>query len=320
MADTNDKFWFAPRRDKSPRIAPHSTAAGDRSAAHVYVFDDKDAIVRAVNVAGATGRPLLVDGPSGCGKSSLALYVAWYMDWPLHFFPVTSRTQSSDLMYKIDHLKRLQDAQAKTLKPMAEYVEPEALWKAFDPAGAAARRAPVSEVSLGDPFALPRRGPQNGAVVLIDEIDKADPDVPNNLLVPLGSYRFRVPELNIDVYAQQVPFIVLTTNNERKLPPAFLRRCVHLTLPAPDQKRLLAAGEAHYGTDNPKDAINTTIRQIAGLFAPSTTAGREGSVSIAEYLDAVRACQALHIDVTTDDWKWVQSIVVGRTGRSAEMT
>jgi MoxR-like ATPase len=234
------------------------------------------------------------------------------MRWPLHFFPVTSRTQSNDLLYTIDQLKRLQDAQAQQLKALGEDVRPGVLWEAFDPEGARTRSAtPLAPAAgFGDypsgAFNVPVRGEGHGSVVLIDEIDKADPDVPNNLLVPLGSYVLPVPELNIEVYAHRLPLIVLTTNNERKLPPAFLRRCVHVKVPAPDYARLLAVGRTHYSSDEAQPAIEA----VANLLAPPSSAPVEGTVSIAEYLDVVRACVSLKIDPNSEDWKWMRAIVV----------
>ena len=304
---TEPKYWFQPSSTPAQADGSEVASAGDRAAPDVYVFDKDQLIVRAVNVAGATGRPLLIDGPSGCGKSSLAYYIAWAMRWPLHSISITSRTQATDLMYTVDQLKRLQDAQAKELKEIENYIRPGVLWKGFDPEGA--KQVTASSVPKPEATANGAKLPQpnSGAVILIDEIDKADPDVPNNLLVPLGSYRFEVPELAGVVHAQQIPFIVLTSNNERKLPPAFLRRCVHLTLPEPDEERVIAAGRAHNA------APDATITAIARLFFPGTaTARREAPVSIAEYLDAVRACHALSIDPGSDHWKWVHSIIMGR--------
>lgn len=305
---TSPTYWFPPTTLPSQSEHARTATAGDRAAPDVYVFDQHEVISRAVNVAGATGRPLLIDGPSGCGKSSLAYYIAWAMRWDLFPFSITSRTQAGDLLYTVDHLRRLRDAQVDKLGKMERYVRPGVLWKGFDPEGASriGSAVPAAPESVTNGSALPQPG--RGAVVLIDEIDKADPDVPNNLLLPLGSYQFEVPELNTVVRSRQVPFVVLTTNNERKLPPAFLRRCVHLTLPDPDQDRLIKAGRAH------KAGSEETIKTIAELFCPAQGAPPrpEAPVSIAEYLDAVRACEKLGIDPTQDDWKWVQSIVLGR--------
>src|ERR1051326_4343348 len=226
----SNSLTFVFRPTSSVAAAPRASFSGDRrNDEAIYVYND-DTLTRAVNVAGASGRPLLIGGPSGCGKTSLAFHVAQTMKWPLFMMSVTSRTQARDLLYTIDHLRRLQDAYDKKLGPWGNYLKPGPLWEAFDPEAAAARtgNSPLPNAADGQ-IRLPEPGPENGAVVLLDEIDKADPDVPNNLLEPLGSYEFGVEELDkAKVYARRFPFIVLTTNNERQLPAAFLRRCIQV--------------------------------------------------------------------------------------------
>jgi MoxR-like ATPase len=281
----------------------------------VYVYDEKT--IRAVNVAGVTGRPLLVEGPSGCGKSSLAEHVAHVMDWDLYTFTVTSRTQAGDLLYRIDQLKRLRDA--STGNPVTDlscYIEPGVLWEAFDKEGAAARTASARQSVELDPFRVPVKGRGRGTVVLLDEIDKADPDVPNNLLLPLGSFRFSVNELSVDrrefhVYAQRIPLVILTTNNERRLPDAFLRRCVNLMVSQPNQQRFIDAGTVHF-----PNASRQTIETIADLLLKGATT--KSVPSTAEYLDTVRACIALGIDPNGADWQWLKQITAWKPARRLE--
>jgi MoxR-like ATPase len=300
--------WFNPP-DDTLRTPDAKAASGDRTEVPVYIYDEKT--IRAVNVAGVTGRPLLVEGPSGCGKSSLAEHIAQTMDWDYIPATVTSRTQAGDLLYRVDQLKRLRDAQAKDpVGDMRKYIEPGVLWRAFDKHGAESL-APSKASTEHTPFDLPQTGRDFGTVVLLDEIDKADPDVPNNLLLPLGSYRFRVDELGFDVYAQRIPLVILTTNNERKLPDAFLRRCVNLKVSPPDEKRLKDAGRAHYpSADAAKlESIATTLlKGSAGGMVPST----------AEYLDTVRACLSLNIDPETPEWTWLTQITAWKLTRRAE--
>jgi MoxR-like ATPase len=302
---TEPNYWFPPPDLPPPADQTKLSFGGDQVAPGVYVFDRQQIITRAINVAGATGRPLLIDGPSGCGKSSLAHHIAWAMRWDLQSLPITSRTQATDLLYTVDQIQRVHDAQVKRLAGIERYIRPGVLWRGFDPDAANHKRGSSSTwVKEGGGSHLPTPG--HGAVILLDEIDKAEPDVPNNLLVPLGAYRFEVPELDAEVSAQRIPFIVLTTNNERKLPPAFLRRCVHLTLPAPDRGRLIETGKAH------QMGPQRTLKAIADLFLPaSSTPHLQAAVSIAEYLDAVRACTELSIDPTAANWQWLHSIIMG---------
>lgn len=270
---------------------------GDRRDGSVYVYTDR--IVLAVNVALAAGRPLLIRGPSGSGKSSLASNVARLNGWRYYEDVVTSRTQSRDLLWTVDALRRLHDAQRKAFdKPMASYVEPGRLWWAFDPESALWRGAPPETKGV-----VPAEDPGHGgddpkAVVLLDEIDKADPDTPNNLLVPLGSLEFEVPEVGRMVKAKVPPFIVITTNDERALPAAFVRRCVVLELEAPGRSRLVTIARAHFGE---RDAKLYTA--VAKLVAPED-GGEKATVSAAEYLDAVRACRELNVTPSAKNRLW----------------
>lgn len=221
----------------------NDNAIGDRRDGEVYVYTSE--IQLAIEVALATGRPLLVGGPTGCGKSSLARHVAKSRGWRYYERTITSRTQARDLLYEVDHLRRLQDAhQNKLTDDLEPYIRPAVLWWAMNRNRAkeqAARcRSACSEPNLGDEH--------ERAVVLLDEIDKADPDVPNNLLVPLGSFRFEVEETGetIELDRSARPLIVITTNDERELPAAFVRRCIELRIPPPGRARLIEIAAAHF--------------------------------------------------------------------------
>jgi len=286
--------------------------AGDRRDGLVYVYDEK--IELAVNVALATGRPLLVRGPSGCGKSSLARNVARRMKWRYYEQVITSRTQARDLLWTFDALRRLSDAQAKRLRTeMAYYIEPGVLWWAFDHEGASRRGLP-KEVSVENPAADPGVGPKgSGVVVLLDEIDKADPDVPNNLLVPLGSFEFKIRETGEEVVAKRPLLLIITTNDERMLPTAFMRRCVVLELDPPDEDLLIKIAGEHYGPDasNIYRSIAERVMKIAANASGKMTTGKPVSAvapSTAEYLDTVRACIDLGLSPDQEsEWKVVST-------------
>jgi MoxR-like ATPase len=282
---------------------------GDDVAPGRYVYDEGDEhpgrIELAVNVALATGRPLLVRGLPGTGKSSLAADVAEKLRWRYYESVVSSRTQARDLQWTFDAVKRLSDAQiagaggdaATGLPDDAAYIKPGVLWWAFDREQARRRgltQAELAEAGLAtltDP-AEPRGSRR--AVVLIDEIDKADPDVPNDLLVPLGSFRFELDDTTV-VQAREPPLVIITTNEERDLPRAFLRRCVTLLLEPPKDPRLRRIARAHF-PDDPDDA---TLAEILTQYR--TVQARQHShgtpqASIAEFLDAVAACRNLGAD------------------------
>lgn len=267
---------------------------GDRTAERVYVYDDD--IVLAVNVALATGRPLLVSGEPGTGKTSLAQDVAQRLGWRYYELAITSRTQGQDLLWKFDAVRRLSDAQAsyegqRLVKEDSAYVEPGVLWWAFhwESAGTFAED-PQKEVD------------SEGAVVLLDEIDKADPDVPNNLLGALGSYEFRVQVKPVDILvrAKRPPLVVLTTNDERELPRAFLRRCVSLTLEAPGKERLLEIARAHF--PNGSEALFDKVADELFAIRQENERSDRKLPAIAEYLDAVRACERLELAPNSPSW------------------
>jgi MoxR-like ATPase len=292
------------------------TSVADRTDRRTYVFDDD--IVFAVRVALATYRPLLVFGPPGVGKSSLARDVSRILGWRFYSEVVTSRTEAQDLLWHTDLVHRLADSQVKDgLGDPLEYVVPGVLWWAFHPASAkeVARAARVR--GRHDPDQAGVR-----AVVLIDEIDKADPDIPNNLLVPLGSLSFSGPREDVTAARDEAPLVFITSNNERDLPPAFVRRCVILNLPAPEKEHLERVARAHFGAL--PEGSSTLYADAAEMVLEVAGRAKERKPGTAEYLDFVRACLDLDIRRGTARWDDLASAVLekrpdpeGRSGGTA---
>lgn len=293
------------------RVTSSQTELGDRRARPTYVYDDD--IVLAVNVALATGRPLLVRGASGTGKSTLARNAAHVLGRRFYEVVVTSRTQANDLLYEVDLLKRLNDAQAgrgsdaadPLSRDMTPYIKPGPLWWALD------RENAEQLGTTSDPGDGPSDAP---AAILIDEVDKADPDVPNNLLVPLGSLRFDVPDLPGRTVERKgdAPLVVITSNDERQLPAAFLRRCVELQLAPPPRARLEEIGIAHIGTRN-----KSFVRQaLAALLGDAENDGAQ-PISPAEFVDVLEAARNLEIEVGSDAWRAIEGVTVWKHGRRA---
>jgi MoxR-like ATPase len=269
--------------------------AGNRVA---YVYSDD--IVIAVNAALATRRPLLLRGAPGSGKSTLARDVALALGREYLDQTITSRTTARDLLWEFDAVARLSEvSDLEAVRDRSRYVRPGILWSAFEPVGEA----------------------PNGCVVLVDEIDKADPDVPNDLLVPLGEDRFKVTDVRPEreVQRRRDVLVVITSNGERELPPAFLRRCVALELvdPSVDRGRLMEIARQHFrqflATDaTPRifnesvvDAIVVRVQQLTNKLAPTTR--RPGT---AEILDALRAALLLRILPGDADWERLTSVVL----------
>ena len=303
MKNGYSPLFSPPAQPAAPDV--DTPAIGDRSSLGTYVFNDE--ITLAVNVGLATGRPLLVRGISGAGKTSLARALAPLLNCDFYETVVTGRTQAQDLLWTVDLLRRLQDAQLSRLSSdWAKYIVPGPLWWAFDPAGAMRQQhSTLADAGLAEDPSVstqPRR-----SVLLIDEIDKADPDVPNSLLRPLGDLAFEVLETGERVAARMpAPIIIITTNEERDLPPAFLRRCVELTMPSFDRQRLVAIGRAHFpGLDG------ELAESVADLVLESAAQGDRRDANPAEYLDLLRACQDLVITPSSAVFRQLAAVVLG---------
>lgn len=285
----------------------------DRRDGETYVYHHPD-IQLAVNVALITGRPLLIEGPSGCGKSTLAFNVALSLKRRYYEFVVTNRSEAQDLLWSIDNIRRLNDANVQALQAMQAYIEPGVLWWAMDKTSAQQRGA--AGLLRPEQLAIdPNRGEEAaGAVILIDEIDKADPDMPNSLLVPLGSLQFSIAPIQFAVTAACAPLIVVTTNNERELPPAFLRRCVILQLPSPDLETLVEIAAALSPQDD-REFLESIARAVMNLRG----AGEDDPVcSTAEYLDTARACRELNIKPTDEQFKRLTRITLQKSRNREE--
>jgi MoxR-like ATPase len=283
-------------------------AVGDTS--QVYVFT-KPEIPLALEVAAATGRPLLVGGPTGSGKSSLGRTAARERGWRFYERTITSMTQARDLLWEVDHLRRLNDANKKTLDPdYTAYIKPGVLWWAMNHT-TAQKQAKTFGAACEDP----NQGAKHArAVVLLDEIDKADPDVSNNLLVPLGSFHFQIEETGATVTLDRrnPPLIIITTNGERELPAAFLRRCIELRIDAPTREPLLDIAMAHF-PDSKRTDLDALLKIIEEA-RPNDWTGAE-LPSPAEFIDFIRATQRLE----NQDSASIAKLIVWKQSQAAKV-
>jgi MoxR-like ATPase len=288
---TYNKIFAPPPPDALRR--DEGLRGGDRPEEGPYVYTEDIAL--AVNVALAAERPLLVAGPPGSGKSSLAGNLSRQLHRRLLPKVITARTEARDLLWRFDAVARLRDAQVQKDAPESvapeQYVHAGVLWEAFD----ASRK-------------------DEDVVVLIDEIDKADPDLPNSLLETLGNGRFSVDDLPdwepITLNREHAPLIVITTNNERELPRPFIRRCVTIKLPAPDKDRLLAiAASWGLADEGDQELADLLADEVIALAQAGDGRPAEAAPSAAEYLDALRACLQLGIRPGSSEW----NVVCGAT-------
>jgi MoxR-like ATPase len=185
-----------------------------------YVADDE--LKLAVNAAITLGRPLLIKGEPGTGKTLLAEEVARALGKRLFQWHVKSTTKAQQGLYEYDAVSRLRDSQLgdDRVGDIANYIVKGVLWEAFE--------APEQ------------------AVVLVDEIDKADIEFPNDLLRELDRMEFYVYETRQTIRAAHRPIIIITSNNEKELPDAFLRRCFFHYIRFPDKETMQAIVDVHF--------------------------------------------------------------------------
>ncbi len=207
----------------------------------------------AVNAAVALERPLLIKGEPGTGKTVLAYEIAKAFGAPLITWHVKSTTKAHNGLYEYDAVSRLRDSQLgeERVHDVRNYLKKGKLWEAFT--------SPVRPV------------------LLIDEIDKADIEFPNDLLQELDRMEFYVQETDETIRAEVRPIVIITSNNEKELPDAFLRRCFFHFIRFPDAETLSAIVDVHFPGIKPRlvsEALKTfyDIRETAGLKKkPSTS-------------------------------------------------
>ena len=207
----------------------------------------------AVNAAITLERPLLVKGEPGTGKTELARQVAASLGLPILEWNVKSTTRAQQGLYEYDAVSRLRDSQLGEARvhDIGNYIRKGKLWQAFEA--------------------------ESKVVLLIDEIDKADIEFPNDLLQELDRMEFHVYETGATIRARHRPVVVITSNNEKELPDAFLRRCFFHYIRFPDAETLKRIVDVHYPGLKPRlldEALNQflELRGVQGLKKkPSTS-------------------------------------------------
>jgi MoxR-like ATPase len=222
----------------------------------------------AVNVAVALARPLLVRGEPGTGKTLLAENLARALGMPLVRWHVKSTTKAKDGLYVYDTVARLHDSRfGGDVKDIAKYIK-------LGP--------------LGEALAAPSR-----VVLLIDEVDKADLEFPNDLLHELDSMRFRIDETGVEYVAKDRPIVIITSNNEKELPDAFLRRCVFHYIQFPDRALMSEIVKVHH-PDITDRVLDNALEVFFGLRA---TPKLRKKPSTSELIDWICALKKAGVDL-----------------------
>ena len=225
----------------------------------------------AVNAAVTLERPLLVKGEPGTGKTVLAEEVAKALGMPLITWHVKSTTKAAQGLYEYDAVARLRDSQLgeERATDVSNYIKQGKLWEAF-----------TSE---------------ERPVLLIDEIDKADIEFPNDLLQELDRMEFFVYETGETVRARQRPVIVITSNNEKELPDAFLRRCFFHYIQFPGEETMKDSVDVHFPSIK-QDLVRDALTRF---YALRETPGLKKKPSTSELLDWLKLLMVEDVDLAT---------------------
>jgi MoxR-like ATPase len=222
----------------------------------------------AVNVAVALARPLLVRGEPGTGKTLLAENLASALGLPLIRWHVKSTTKARDGLYVYDTVQRLHDSRfGGDVGDIAKYIK-------LGP--------------LGQALAAESR-----VVLLIDEIDKADIEFPNDLLLELDAMRFRIDETGKEIAARERPIVVITSNNEKELPDAFLRRCVFHYIQFPDRELMAEIVRVHH----PDITDRVLDNALETFFSLRSTPKLRKKPSTSELIDWICALKKAGVDL-----------------------
>ena len=216
-----------------------------------------DDLTVAVNASIALERPLIVKGEPGTGKTELARQVALALDLPIIEWNIKSTTKAQQGLYEYDAVSRLRDSQLgdEKVQDVSNYIKKGKLWEAFE-----------ADQKL---------------VLLIDEIDKADIEFPNDLLQELDQMKFHVYETGQTISAKHRPIVIITSNNEKELPDAFLRRCFFHYIQFPDTEILKCIVDVHFPNIKP-ELVHAALQQF---FEIRETPGLKKKPSTSEVLD-----------------------------------
>lgn len=227
-----------------------------------------DELILAVNSSITIERPLLIKGEPGTGKTQLAEELAKHLDTEIISWHVKSSSKAQHGLYEYDTVSRLRDSQfgEEKVKDISNYIKKGPLWRAFEA--------------------------KKKVVLLIDEIDKADLEFPNDLLLELDKMEFYVYELQKKIQSKNRPIVIITSNNEKELPDAFLRRCFFHYIKFPDENTLKKIIEVHF----PKIKSKMVNGALQKFFDVRNTPGLKKKPSTSELIDWLQLLLSDDID------------------------
>lgn len=264
------------------KIQPESDLYYEPIQQKIYPYDAGDELIEVVNLAIELGMPLLLEGEPGCGKSRLAHALVYEFNYrqesnPIKYYEwiVQSTSKAEDSLYQYDYIGRLQAAQISGILSKEEIEESSSEQK-----NPATSKDWFDLQPLGKAFKQ-SQDKQEQSVVLIDEIDKADRDFPNDLLLAIESRRFFIKETGdlIQANDQAFPLIIITSNQEKNLPNAFLRRCIYHYIELPNQERLRKILTERF-TDAEKDVIIKAVDRFLEVRTSQDETKSEGEKKV----------------------------------------
>jgi MoxR-like ATPase len=264
------------------KIQPESGLYYEPIQQKIYPYDAGDELIEVVNLAIELGMPLLLEGEPGCGKSRLAHALVYEFNYrqennPIKYYEwtVQSTSKAEDSLYQYDYIGRLQAAQISGILSQKGTEE-----SSFEQKNPAISKDWVDLQALGKAFKQ-SRDEEEQSVVLIDEIDKADRDFPNDLLLAIESRRFFIKETRdlIPANEQAFPLIIITSNQEKNLPNAFLRRCIYHYIELPNQERLRKILTERF-TDAEQDVIIKAVDRFQEVRTSQDETKSEGEKKV----------------------------------------
>ena len=264
------------------KIQPESGLYYEPIQQKIYPYDAGDELIEVVNLAIELGMPLLLEGEPGCGKSRLAHALVYEFNYrqennPIKYYEwtVQSTSKAEDSLYQYDYIGRLQAAQISGILSQKGTEE-----SSYEQKNPATSKDWVDLQALGKAFKQ-SRDEEEQSVVLIDEIDKADRDFPNDLLLAIESRRFFIKETRdlIPANEQAFPLIIITSNQEKNLPNAFLRRCIYHYIELPNQERLRKILTERF-TDAEQDVIIKAVDRFQEVRTSQDETKSEGEKKV----------------------------------------